>query len=73
LARTVCVEHCLDVNHVSITVCEELNDDDDGDDDADEVCSYSRVMFRSCLTAASVEGPDQVQYVEDDLADTSTV
>ena len=22
-ARTVCIEHCLDVNHVCITVCEE--------------------------------------------------
>ena len=32
-ARTVCIEHCLDVNHVCITVCEELNDDDDDDDD----------------------------------------
>ena len=25
-ARIVCIEHCLDVNHVCTTVCEELND-----------------------------------------------
>ena len=31
-ARTVCIEHCLHVNHVCITLCEELNDDA-GDDD----------------------------------------
>ena len=30
-ARIVCIEHCLDVNNVCITVCEELNDDDDDD------------------------------------------
>ena len=28
-ARIVCIEYCLDVNHVCISVCEELNDDDD--------------------------------------------
>jgi len=27
-ARSVCIEHCLDVSNVCITVCEELNDDD---------------------------------------------
>jgi len=32
-ARTVCIVHCLNVNHVCITVCKELNDDDDDDDD----------------------------------------
>jgi len=32
-SRTVCIEHCLYVNHVCITVCEKLNDDDDDDDD----------------------------------------
>jgi len=35
-ARTVCVEHCLNVNHVLITVRKELNDDDDDDDDDDD-------------------------------------
>ena len=30
-ARIVCIEHCLDVNHVCISVCEELNDDVDDD------------------------------------------
>ena len=28
-ARIVCIEHCLDVNHACITLCEDLNDDDD--------------------------------------------
>jgi len=28
-ARIVCIEQCLYVNYVCITVCEELNDDDD--------------------------------------------
>ena len=28
-ARIVCIEHCLYVNCVCVTLCEELNDDDD--------------------------------------------
>jgi len=31
LARTVCIEHCLDVNHVCITVARGINDSDDDD------------------------------------------
>ena len=62
-ACTVCTEHCLDVNHVCITVCEELHDDDDDDDESSYALLYNSV-FSLRLNVAGVSDEFQSAGLE---------
>jgi len=61
-ARTVGIEHCLNVSHVCITVCEELNDDDDDDDD--RYLAFGARGFRSAAPTIWNSLPSHVRSCE---------